>query len=143
MGIERSFTFCSFCLTVTLHDFIFLPDGSLKFGCVDCFCTSHDREPPKPPQPPLPMYGPTAAKRKAAQNNWANAKLMAKNLSAWKRSGAPTRWVEQHGGQWNDADWLNLIADLMISNYRPIHPAAVGQVLEEAKRQYRSANAPG
>src|SRR5581483_179369 len=59
-----------------------------------------------------------------------------RNLRRWQDSGDPRRWVAAHDGQWDHADWLNLLATLRQSAFWPLDPADVGQVLEEQKRAY-------
>ena len=39
-------------------------------------------------------------------------------------------------GHWDHADWLDLLESLAQSQYWPMSPNAVGQVVEEAKRRY-------
>jgi hypothetical protein len=57
----------------------------------------------------------------------------AENLRRWRESGQPRRWVEAHRGSWNHNDWLSLLEELKRSPYWPMHPNAIGAVLEEAK----------
>jgi len=59
-------------------------------------------------------------------------------LKRWEASGAAARWVAEHGGQWNHADWLNLLADLERSGVGPLPPEAVGQVLERCKVEHEN-----
>ena len=44
-------------------------------------------------------------------------------------------WVEAHRGQWDHEDWLALLEDLKRSAFWPMEPDAVGQALEDAKRE--------
>jgi hypothetical protein len=57
-------------------------------------------------------------------------------LQQWVASGAPARWVEEHNGHWEHADWLALLADLERSAYGPLVLEGVGRVLEEHKWAY-------
>jgi hypothetical protein len=57
-------------------------------------------------------------------------------LRRWVASGAPARWVEEHGGHWQHADWVDLLASLERSEYGPLVPDAVGRVLEQCKWAY-------
>lgn len=61
---------------------------------------------------------------------------LVENLCRWKQSGQPRQWVKDHGGHWNHGDWLQLLADLERSAFWPLDPAAVGGVLEDAKRRW-------
>jgi hypothetical protein len=57
------------------------------------------------------------------------------NLRRWRASGQARAWVAAHQGQWNHDDWLGLLEELQRSPFWPMHPDAVGQVLEETKRE--------
>lgn len=57
------------------------------------------------------------------------------NLRKWRASGQARAWVATHQGQWNHDDWLGLLEELKRSPFWPMHPDAVGQVLEETKRE--------
>src|SRR5207249_2757776 len=57
-------------------------------------------------------------------------------LERWVASGAPLRWVEEHQGRWEHADWLEQLEALEHSEYGPLAPEGVGRVLEECKRAY-------
>jgi hypothetical protein len=59
----------------------------------------------------------------------------AENLRRWRASGQARAWVAAHHGQWNHNDWLALMEELKRSPFWPMHPDAVGQVLEETKRE--------
>jgi len=61
-----------------------------------------------------------------------------RNLCRWQESGEPLRIVEEHQGEWNHQDWLNLLAELQQSDFWPLTPEAVGRVLEELKVQYKN-----
>jgi hypothetical protein len=63
-------------------------------------------------------------------------KRQYRGLEQWIRSGAPARWVEEHGGRWEHADWEQLLAALERSPHGSLVPAQVGRVLEECKRAY-------
>jgi hypothetical protein len=58
------------------------------------------------------------------------------NLRHWQDSGEPRRWVEEHQGQWDHADWLSLLEMLRQSGYWPVDPNQVGLMLEEAKLRW-------
>jgi hypothetical protein len=60
------------------------------------------------------------------------------NLRRWRDSGLARRWVEAHQGQWGHGDWLALLASLKSSGFWPGSPAALGQVLEEARDQWHN-----
>ena len=62
------------------------------------------------------------------------------NVKHWRESGQPQAWVEAHNGQWNHADWLALLEELKRSPFWPMHPDAVGQALEDAKRDWLRRN---
>jgi hypothetical protein len=64
------------------------------------------------------------------------ARQQYRGLERWIDSGAPARWVEEHGGQWNHDDWLGLLAALTGAGYESLWPDAVGAVLEEHKAAY-------
>lgn len=55
------------------------------------------------------------------------------NLDRWIASGAPRRWVAEHGGTWGHNDWLNLVEELRGSGYWPMNLDAVGAALEKCK----------
>ncbi len=59
----------------------------------------------------------------------------AENLRRWRASGQARAWVAAHHGQWNHDDWLALLEELKRSPFWPMHPDAVGQVLEEIRRE--------
>jgi hypothetical protein len=48
--------------------------------------------------------------------------------------------VESHQGHWNHQDWLALLDELRRSPFWPMHPDAVGQVLEEVRREWLQRN---
>jgi hypothetical protein len=60
------------------------------------------------------------------------------NLRRWQASGQPRLWVQARRGRWGHEDWLALLANLRESQYWPIASAAVGEVLEQAKREYQN-----
>jgi hypothetical protein len=64
----------------------------------------------------------------------------AHNLKRWRESGQARVWVEAHRGGWNHDDWLTLLDELGRSPFWPMQPDAVGQVLEDEKRQWLSRN---
>src|SRR5262249_549108 len=66
------------------------------------------------------------------------AGLILGNLRRWKESGQPRRWVEAHHGNWNHADWLQLLESLKNSEFGLLDPAAVGTLLEELKREHNN-----
>lgn len=59
----------------------------------------------------------------------------AENLRRWRASGQARAWIASRRGQWNHDDWLSLLEELQRSPFWPMHPDAVGQVLEETKRE--------
>lgn len=71
------------------------------------------------------------------------------NLRRWEESGQPRRWVESRQGQWNHADWLSLLETLQASEFWPLDPDAVSDVLDEVKtrygnlRRWRGSGQPG
>ena len=64
--------------------------------------------------------------------------LQAQNLARWERSGYPRKWAEDHGGQWTDKDWIELLDKLKHTDFWPMEPDAIGRVLEEQKRSVRT-----
>jgi hypothetical protein len=58
------------------------------------------------------------------------------NLRTWRDSGQPHLWVKARGGQWGHEDWLALLEYLRPSQYWPLAPDAVGQVLEDVKAEW-------
>jgi hypothetical protein len=64
------------------------------------------------------------------------------NLRRWQESGHARRWVAVHGGAWNHADWLSLLAELQASEYGPLSPEEVGAVLEREKQRYAAPPGP-
>src|SRR4051812_46550681 len=64
-----------------------------------------------------------------AGRHWAN-------LQAWQAAGEAAQWVEEHNGSWNHDEWLALLEDLRASEFWPLDPQAVGQVLEQLKAEW-------
>jgi hypothetical protein len=60
------------------------------------------------------------------------------NLHRWEASGRPRQWVEAHCGHWEHADWLLLLGNLRHSEFWPLEPVAVGELLERLKRERAS-----
>jgi hypothetical protein len=60
------------------------------------------------------------------------------NFDRWRRTGQARLWVQNHQGQWDHDDWLDLVHVLRGSQFWPLNLDAVGEILEEAKRQYRN-----
>jgi hypothetical protein len=58
------------------------------------------------------------------------------NLRRWRDSGRARQWVEAHHGSWGHADWLTFLEDLKTSEFWPLAPEAVGEVLEGLKAEY-------
>jgi hypothetical protein len=58
------------------------------------------------------------------------------NLRRWEWSGQARAWVASRGGRWDHADWLALLDELARSPFWPLDPDAVGEVLEEIKREW-------
>lgn len=61
------------------------------------------------------------------------------NLQRWINDGAPVRWVEDRRGKWTDHDWEQLVEELKATEYWPLDPDQVGEVLEQTTRQWESA----
>jgi hypothetical protein len=55
------------------------------------------------------------------------------NLCRWRDQGHAQRWVEAHGGSWDHDDWLALLGMLQHSEFWPLNPARLGELLEEAR----------
>jgi hypothetical protein len=66
----------------------------------------------------------------------------AHNLRRWEQSGFPQKWVEDHRGQWNHSDWLALLEELKRTEFWPMEPNAIGNVLE-AKKSTRTTESLG
>src|SRR5262249_23565352 len=66
----------------------------------------------------------------------AQQRQQVDNLARWKTTGLPQVWVEDHHGRWTHADWGQLLDSLRQSSFWPIDEAAVGEHLEQLKRQY-------
>jgi hypothetical protein len=75
----------------------------------------------------------TSSERQAAD-------LEADNLRRWRESGQARAWVEAHQGRWDHDAWLALLDELKRSPFWPMHPDAVGLVLEEIRREWLSRN---
>jgi hypothetical protein len=60
------------------------------------------------------------------------------NLHRWQELGEPFRWVQAHRGRWTHDDWLHLLGNLVRSDFWPLDPDAVGQALEQSRRQWRN-----
>jgi hypothetical protein len=59
------------------------------------------------------------------------------HLRRWDDSGALLTWVRSHQGVWDHDAWLNLLEGLRQSEFWPIDPDALGQVLERTARTLR------
>src|SRR5262249_55918797 len=59
-------------------------------------------------------------------------------LRRWERSGQARAWVEARGGRWGHADWLALLDGLRQSEFWPLDPAGVGEVLAEIQKEWRN-----
>lgn len=55
------------------------------------------------------------------------------NLRRWQEAGLARAWVAAHHGFWTHDDWVLLLTDLAASEFWPLCPEAVGEVLEEAR----------
>ncbi len=60
------------------------------------------------------------------------------NLRRWERSGQARTWVDAHQGQWTHDDWLALLDSLRRSEFWPMDPAAVGEVLAELRQEWQN-----
>jgi serine/threonine protein kinase len=58
---------------------------------------------------------------------------LTENARRWEASPEPRAWVEAHRGQWNHADWLQLLAGLRISPFWPMREEDIGRILESAR----------
>ncbi len=61
------------------------------------------------------------------------------NLQRWHQSGEARLWVETRGRDWAHADWVELLAELQTSDYWPLHPGMVGNLLDEIKSEVQSS----
>jgi hypothetical protein len=57
-------------------------------------------------------------------------------LERWQRSGAARLWVAMRGGQWREADLLDLLALLERTERIEVDPLALGELLERLKEEY-------
>jgi hypothetical protein len=64
----------------------------------------------------------------------------AENVRRWRESGQARSWVESHQGRWDHQEWLALLDELRRSPFWPMHPDAVGTVLEEVRREWSQRN---
>jgi hypothetical protein len=87
-----------------------------------------------------PRTAPAAALNHRATTGERPPGSEAENLRRWQESGQARAWVQARKGQWNHADWLALLSDLKRSPYWPVQPEAVGQVLEQIKREWVQRN---
>ncbi len=62
-------------------------------------------------------------------------KAQYKNLQRWQASGEPRLWVETRGRLWSHGDWTELLAQLETSEFWPINPIMVGNLLEQIKNE--------
>jgi len=60
----------------------------------------------------------------------------SRRLRRWQESGWPRAWVAARRGRWGHPDWLSLLRDLERSDFWPLEPEAVGQVLEGFKEEH-------
>jgi hypothetical protein len=95
-------------------------------------------ERPLAPPPPPPAEPAPAASERSTPEAQAPAVSEEENLRRWKASGQPRAWVEAHHRQWNHDDWLALLAELERSPFWPLRPEAVGQTLEDTRREMRA-----
>jgi hypothetical protein len=68
--------------------------------------------------------------------------LKSDNLKRWKTSGLPEQWVKDLNGEWDHEDWTDLLGELAESEFWPMTPESVGQVLEEIKGSIEFSPAP-
>jgi hypothetical protein len=61
-----------------------------------------------------------------------------RNLRRWQQSSEPVRWVESHRGRWTPSEWQVLLEQLRQSEYGPLDPEAVRQVVEDARNEFRT-----
>lgn len=54
----------------------------------------------------------------------------------WTDTGAPSRFVEQRGGEWGHDEWQSLLAEVRESGYAALPADLIGLTLEEGKRTY-------
>jgi hypothetical protein len=78
--------------------------------------------------------------RKEEPGRQAPANPEDENLRRWRESGQARAWVEQRQGCWNHDDWLALLEELKCSSLWPMKADAVGQALEETKREWLQRN---
>jgi hypothetical protein len=57
------------------------------------------------------------------------------NVQRWKQSTAMV-WVAERQGQWDHAQWLQLLEQLRHSEFWPMDEEQIGQALEEIKQQW-------
>jgi hypothetical protein len=72
----------------------------------------------------------------AAERAVEEAAACYQAVRAWRDSGQAQRWVEEHRGQWNHQDWLDLLHSLRSSCCRALDEAAVGKILEQLKVEW-------
>ncbi len=58
------------------------------------------------------------------------------NLQRWQATGQPRQWVQERQGQWGEDEWQGLLANLQASEYWPLDPADVADVLEGWRREW-------
>ena len=91
---------------------------------------------PPPAVPPVKERSGNAAD----EGNRSPLPPEAENLRRWRESGQARAWVEARRGRWDHDAWLTLLEELKRSPFWPMHPDAVGQVLEETQREWLMRN---
>jgi hypothetical protein len=66
------------------------------------------------------------------------AKLRYHNLKRWQQSGAARLWVAIRQGEWDQGNYLDLLAHIEQAAPGQVEPTALGELLEEMRREYRS-----
>jgi hypothetical protein len=61
------------------------------------------------------------------------------NLRRWQQSGGPRRWLEAHPAGWTAADGRKLLETLRQSEFWPLEPEAVRELIEGMPRGVRQA----
>jgi len=85
-------------------------------------------------------YSPETLDAVAKELRKRNINLKSQNLLRWEQSGFPRKWMDDHRGQWNHTDWLNLLESLKRTEFWPMEPDAIGGVLENLKRNVATAS---
>ena len=83
-------------------------------------------------RPRLPEH----PRRKADLEREHREQEEAENLRRWRDADQARIWVEACQGKWTHADWTGFLENLQRSEFWPMDPSAVGDVVEQRKQEW-------